>query len=1039
MALESKPLSIANVHDGQTISLESGYAWSSDGKERFTPNYPNDNLMKNTLKPSIGNTPPSSITAPVDSSTLPCPVGYSATFSGGRIDIFETSHVRYTTVASQSGASEKYYRFCTPSATNIDNKLVPFEAGKTYEISMDIKASLGKATLNWRGQWYNGSGWDYMDGWHAERVYGNGTHYSRISKTFTIPEGAKGVYFSLQLYGADGSPNTVPNGAWFQFTNLKVSEGGKDASYPYTVSSTEDEQNVYPTYRGERQQPKPINPNQVQGTLFKTPWVQTWNSAGGTVETTPDGIKLTANSDGQTGIGAPLWNDIPTREGLYVQFEARGTARGEVYLLVKEGSNTLMAMVALEETNWRKCGFYFENPISYSNILNFTIIIRGTGAWIEIKEGTLKVERMGETINQGKPNMFSWNLWRSSDKETIVSVPVIKIQGKPNTWYNAESNIPERVGATVANPYFDAFVYNSSETAPNSNTNGLGASYKRSVKTNDDGIINLGLRGGDTESLGHWVAIREQKAPSEWSLEPHEIDNAPSYKWTRWSGKDGASVKSTKTEWAINTSSVDEPTTGWSTTIPTLQKGKYLWTRTTWKYTDSTTSVAYTVNYIPVDGSTGNGVKSIAVTYAVGTSGTTQPSTGWQATPPNVTGGQYLWTRIIWTFTDNSNQTTYSVARFGQDGISVTGTQSEYVQTTSSVEPTSGWSATRPTPKIGMWLWVRSRNTLSNGTYTNWVVTSSYTGRDSIFISATAPSNPTTGTLWQKPNDPTVLKWNGTAWENWGMSINNIVADNVIAENGMFKKVSGVEIVGSTIRNPYNVKYSDNSTGSGEITLENSQIKNNIKQYSSTGVFKNAHSQIMAANYILMATTNEAGNTNYNQLYLDPDALNLQTFSSNPNSGGNGYGAEYSSTGLRLTDSRVSLGNSKLEIHDLIKVETTILDPASGWQRYSEVMGYTNTPTATRVGRTVQIAGAFKPINQLSAGQYIINQPLPVWARPLNNVTLIHQGSGMNRLLLEVRKDGAILVSRYGTTVDSAIPSGAWINISCVYAGQDLF
>ena len=515
--------------------------------------------------------------------------------------------------------------------------------------------------------------------------------------------------------------------------------------------------------------------------------------------------------------------------------------------------------------------------------------------------------------------------------------------------------------------------------------------------------------------------------------------NPSKYTWMRTTGQNGASVKSTKTEWAINTSSVDEPTSGWSTTIPTLEKGKYLWTRTTWEYTDGTTSVAYTVNYIPVDGSTGNGVKSIAVTYAVGTSGTTQPSTGWQATPPNVTGGQYLWTRIMWTFTDNTNQTTYSVARFGQDGISVTGTQSEYVQTTSSVEPTTGWSTTRPTPQIGMWLWVRSRNTLSNGTYTNWVVTSSYTGRDSIFISATAPSNPTTGTLWQKPNDPTVLKWNGTAWENWGMSINNIVADNVIAENGMFKKVSGVEIVGSTIRNPYNVKYSDNSTGSGEITLENSQIKNNIKQYSSTGVFKNAHSQIMAANYILMATTNEAGNTNYNQLYLDPDALSLQTFSSNPNSSGNGYGAEYSSTGLRLTDSRVSLGNSKLEIHDLIKVETTMLDPASGWQRYSEVMGYTNTPTATRVGRTVQIAGAFKPINQLSAGQYVINQPLPVWARPLNNVTLIHQGSGMNRLLLEVRKDGAILVSRYGTTVDSAIPSGAWINISCVYAGQDLF
>lgn len=522
---------------------------------------------------------------------------------------------------------------------------------------------------------------------------------------------------------------------------------------------------------------------------------------------------------------------------------------------------------------------------------------------------------------------------------------------------------------------------------------------------------------------------------SDYTQEPST--DPSKYTWMRTTGQNGASVKSTKTEWAINTSSVDEPTSGWSTTIPTLQKGKYLWTRTTWEYTDGTTSVAYTVNYIPVDGSTGNGVKSIAVTYAVGTSGTTQPSTGWQATPPNVTGGQYLWTRIVWTFTDNTNQTTYSVARFGQDGISVTGTQSEYVQTTSSVEPTSGWSATRPTPQIGMWLWVRSRNTLSNGTYTNWVVTSSYTGRDSIFISATAPSNPTTGTLWQKPNDPTVLKWNGTAWENWGMSINNIVADNVIAENGMFKKVSGVEIEGATILNPYTRTYVDNSKAVGTIKMSDSQIVNDRTNYDKNGVVTNTYRQIIDNSYYQMSKYkgDHLGDFDYidAQVNLDYSALIFQQF-------GNPFtGAEYMSTGIRLTDSRVTVGSSALEIHDLIKVETTMLDPASGWQRYSEVIGYTNTPTATRVGRTVQLAGAFKPINQLSAGQYTINQPLPVWARPLNNIAVIQQGSGVNRILIEVHKDGAILVSRYGTTADSAIPSGAWINISCVFVGQDLF
>lgn len=70
------------------------------------------------------------------------------------------------------------------------------------------------------------------------------------------------------------------------------------------------------------------------------------------------------------------------------------------------------------------------------------------------------------------------------------------------------------------------------------------------------------------------------------------------------------------------------------------------------------------------DGEEGNGIKSVTVTYASSTSGTTAPSSGWQSTVSSVALGSYLWTRTVTTYTDTSAQSTtaYSVSRVGADG-----------------------------------------------------------------------------------------------------------------------------------------------------------------------------------------------------------------------------------------------------------------------------------------------------------------------------------------------------------------------------------
>lgn len=63
-------------------------------------------------------------------------------------------------------------------------------------------------------------------------------------------------------------------------------------------------------------------------------------------------------------------------------------------------------------------------------------------------------------------------------------------------------------------------------------------------------------------------------------------------------------------------------------------------------------------------------VTSTSVTYQASTSGTTIPTGTWSPTlsDVNVQQGQYLWTKTVVTYSDNSTSETYTVARQGVDG-----------------------------------------------------------------------------------------------------------------------------------------------------------------------------------------------------------------------------------------------------------------------------------------------------------------------------------------------------------------------------------
>lgn len=69
-----------------------------------------------------------------------------------------------------------------------------------------------------------------------------------------------------------------------------------------------------------------------------------------------------------------------------------------------------------------------------------------------------------------------------------------------------------------------------------------------------------------------------------------------------------------------------------------------------------------------IAGKNGVGIHSTAITYAKGVSGTVPPTTGWVSQVPSVPAGQYLWTKTVWSYTDNTNETGYSVSKIGEQG-----------------------------------------------------------------------------------------------------------------------------------------------------------------------------------------------------------------------------------------------------------------------------------------------------------------------------------------------------------------------------------
>lgn len=521
-------------------------------------------------------------------------------------------------------------------------------------------------------------------------------------------------------------------------------------------------------------------------------------------------------------------------------------------------------------------------------------------------------------------------------------------------------------------------------------------------------------------------------------------------------GKDGVGLQSTSITYAGHTNASIPPATGWQSQVPTVPAGQYLWTKTVWTYTDSSSETGYSVARMGQDGVKGNdgiagkdgvGIKTTVIEYAVNTSGTIRPTSGWATTVPTVPPGQYLWTRTTWTYTDNTTEQGYTVARQGANGsngtngVGISTTLIEYNKSTNSTTPPStGWTSTIPSISGGQYLWTRVTLNYTNGTkaesYT--VARQGEDGADGqLFTGETEPTDFNEGDIWYKVVSGKVT---GVYEAKGGTWVEIPFESSVIAETIIGKTIQGSHLTGSVIEG-------------GEIS--GAEINGSI---INGGEFNNTFTEPVGTDATLTGnTTIQRGivETQYNINDTETGAFlasGRQTWNGvnieSVQNGADGLVAAsstFGATGIDIynKEHHSQFGMVHLGYQDLMTLpKKEITEYSPDFEPYS--VG--QEPSAERYMRTVQLYGAFKNKNKIPANvghEPLYMGTLPVGYRPSGTVRFVVPGSGVTRYVLQINNNGRMYMYNMGgwngssyTIVD--VNPGSWLNVQCNFIAGNI-
>ena len=124
-------------------------------------------------------------------------------------------------------------------------------------------------------------------------------------------------------------------------------------------------------------------------------------------------------------------------------------------------------------------------------------------------------------------------------------------------------------------------------------------------------------------------------------------------------------------------------------------------------------------NYWIIVAQRGVGISNTDVLYAISSSKTTAPTSGWQTTAPAWKDGYYIWSKTKVVYTDGDIVYTDAACITGGKGETGNGISSiieQYYLSSSATSLLNGsWSNSRPTWKNGWYIWTRSVINYTNG------------------------------------------------------------------------------------------------------------------------------------------------------------------------------------------------------------------------------------------------------------------------------------------------------------------------------------
>ncbi len=163
-----------------------------------------------------------------------------------------------------------------------------------------------------------------------------------------------------------------------------------------------------------------------------------------------------------------------------------------------------------------------------------------------------------------------------------------------------------------------------------------------------------------------------------------------------------STIASVAVYYALHTSSSTAPSSGWSTTAPAWEDGKYMWQKTVWTYASGSTSESAPTCLSGAKGETGTSVTILGSYNSLAELEAAHP-TGNAGDSYLVAGYLYVWNGSAW---QNVGQIKGDK---GDTGTGIASITEEYYLSDSNVTTSGGsWSTTCPTWASGKYIWTRS-------------------------------------------------------------------------------------------------------------------------------------------------------------------------------------------------------------------------------------------------------------------------------------------------------------------------------------------